>query len=87
MLAQAHGYPGITPAGRSPMVLHPNASHGLPPPYGGSLAVARGLGSGVRDFDTGNRYSSSEGRLPALVAWDAAMFQNASRSRWSLRAE
>jgi hypothetical protein len=33
MLAQAHGYPGISPAGRSPVVLHPNASHGLAPPY------------------------------------------------------
>jgi hypothetical protein len=33
MLAQAHGYPGHSPAGRSPVVLHPNASHGLPSPY------------------------------------------------------
>ena len=36
MLAQAHGYPGISPEGRSPVVLHPNASHGLPPPYLGA---------------------------------------------------
>jgi len=33
MLAQAHGYPGCSPAGRSPVVLHPNASNGLTQPY------------------------------------------------------
>jgi hypothetical protein len=33
MLAQAHGCPGSIPGGRSPVVLHPNASHGPPPPY------------------------------------------------------
>jgi hypothetical protein len=33
MLAQAHGWPGSRPAGRSPVVLHPNASHDLVPPY------------------------------------------------------
>src|ERR1700733_16117737 len=44
MPAQAHGYPGISPAGRSPVVLHPNASHGLPPPYGAVPARRHGLG-------------------------------------------
>ncbi len=34
--------PGISPAGRSPVVLHPNASHGLPPPYVRSRSVATG---------------------------------------------
>jgi hypothetical protein len=33
MIAQAHGYPGSSPAGRSPVVLHPNATHGLAPRY------------------------------------------------------
>jgi len=47
MLAQAHGNPGSGPAGRSPVVLHLNASHGLAPPYdvapGQSLAVSTDL--------------------------------------------
>jgi hypothetical protein len=33
LLAQAHGYPGSSPVGRSPVVLHLNASNGLAPPY------------------------------------------------------
>ncbi len=33
MLAQAHGGPGSVRQGRSPVVPHPNASHGPPPPY------------------------------------------------------
>jgi hypothetical protein len=45
MFAQAHGSPGISPAGRSPVVLHPNASHGPAPPYGAALARGQGLGS------------------------------------------
>jgi hypothetical protein len=45
MLAQAHGSPGIRPAGRSPVVLHPNASHGLATPYGAGPARRHGLGS------------------------------------------
>ena len=45
MLAQAHGYPGISPAGRSPVVLHPNASHGLAPPYDAAPARRYRLGS------------------------------------------
>jgi hypothetical protein len=45
MFAQAHGSPGISPAGRSPVVLHPNASHGPAPPYGAALACGQGLGS------------------------------------------
>ena len=36
MLAQAHGYPGISPVGRSPVVLHLNASDGPAPRYGPS---------------------------------------------------
>jgi hypothetical protein len=45
MLAQAHGYPGTSPEGRSPVVLHPNASHGLAPPYGAVPARRQMLGS------------------------------------------
>jgi hypothetical protein len=45
MLAQAHGSPGISPAGRSPVVLHPNASHSLAPPYDTALARRHGPGS------------------------------------------
>src|ERR1700733_3226781 len=44
MPAQAHGSPGISPAGRSPVVLHPNASHGLPPPYCAVPVRRHGLG-------------------------------------------
>ena len=44
MLAQAHGYPGSSPAGRSTVVLHPNASHGLAPPYDAAPARRHGLG-------------------------------------------
>jgi hypothetical protein len=38
MIAQAHGYPGSSPAGRSPVVRHPNASHGPSPPYNAAPA-------------------------------------------------
>lgn len=40
MLAQAHGSPGSSPAGRSPVVLHLNASHGLASPYTGDFRAA-----------------------------------------------
>jgi hypothetical protein len=43
MLAQAHGCPGSSPAGRSPVVLHLNASHDLPSPYDSPGATATGL--------------------------------------------
>jgi hypothetical protein len=47
VIAQAHGYPGSSPAGRSPVVLHPNASHGLPPTYNAAdSAHFRDIGSG-----------------------------------------
>src|SRR5487761_1200592 len=36
--------PGSSPAGRSPVVLHLNASHGLAPPYDAALARRQGLG-------------------------------------------
>jgi hypothetical protein len=45
MLAQAHGYPGISPVGRSPVVVHLNASDGPAPPYGPSPAASSKTGS------------------------------------------
>jgi hypothetical protein len=63
MLAQAHGYPGGSPAGRSPVVLHLNASHGLAPPYdavpGSSLVAITDWAHvtlSVRDHDRGVRW-------------------------------
>ncbi len=52
MLAQAHGYPGSSPEGRSPVVLHPNASHGLAPPYGAAPARRQRL----REDGTGRHF-------------------------------
>jgi hypothetical protein len=51
MIAQAHGYPGSSPAGRSPVVLHPNASHGPPPPYNAAPAHRHRLGSATATID------------------------------------
>jgi hypothetical protein len=45
MIAQAHGYPGSSPAGRSPVVRHPNASHGPSPPYNAAPARRHRPGS------------------------------------------
>jgi hypothetical protein len=50
MLAQAHGYPGISPAGRSPVVLHLNASDGPAPRYGPSPAASSLLPGATLEF-------------------------------------
>lgn len=62
MLAQAHGYPGISPEGRSPVVLHPNASHGLASPYAAAppRRQSAGLSAAFRPLD-GSEISSPEG--------------------------
>jgi hypothetical protein len=59
MFAQAHGNPGISPAGRFPVVLHPNASHSLTPPY--DAAPARVAGP--------SRFCSSPFRLVSPKLW------------------
>jgi Protein of unknown function (DUF1203) len=66
MLTQAHGYPGSSPAGRSPVVLHPNASHGLVPPYGAARPVATIWAKRTSSSDFGQRGCVRHTRLEGM---------------------